>query len=114
MQNELIHYGIKGMKWGIRRTPEELGHLSERKFKTTREKKPNYNLSPKKVKRQMSGMTDAELQRAINRLNMQQQVNRMNPNVVARGQSQLKAYTALLGTIVGAVAITEKFSKTFG
>lgn len=24
--NELEHYGIKGMKWGIRRTPEQLGH----------------------------------------------------------------------------------------
>ena len=24
--NELMHYGILGMRWGIRRTPEELGH----------------------------------------------------------------------------------------
>lgn len=22
----LLHYGVKGMKWGVRRTPEELGH----------------------------------------------------------------------------------------
>ena len=26
MKAELKHYGIKGMKWGIRRTPEQLGH----------------------------------------------------------------------------------------
>lgn len=26
MEEALIHYGIIGMKWGIRRTPEELGH----------------------------------------------------------------------------------------
>lgn len=25
----LMHYGIKGMKWGVRRTPEELGHDKE-------------------------------------------------------------------------------------
>lgn len=25
-QNELRHYGIKGMKWGVRRTKEELAH----------------------------------------------------------------------------------------
>lgn len=22
----LVHYGVKGMKWGVRRTPEQLGH----------------------------------------------------------------------------------------
>lgn len=24
--NEFAHYGVKGMKWGVRRTPEQLGH----------------------------------------------------------------------------------------
>lgn len=24
--SELKHYGVKGMKWGVRRTPEQLGH----------------------------------------------------------------------------------------
>lgn len=32
---ELKHYGVKGMKWGVRRTPEQLGHwkMSERSVK---------------------------------------------------------------------------------
>lgn len=25
----LFHHGVKGQKWGVRRTPEELGHVTE-------------------------------------------------------------------------------------
>lgn len=29
--NSLEHYGIKGQKWGVRRTPEQLGYITKRK-----------------------------------------------------------------------------------
>lgn len=29
-KTELFHYGVKGMKWGIRRTPKELGHKKQK------------------------------------------------------------------------------------
>lgn len=33
MDNELKHYGVKGMKWGIRRTPAELGRRASPKHR---------------------------------------------------------------------------------
>lgn len=39
--NELMHYGILGMKWGVLRTPEQLGHRKPPK---------STNINPKKVK----------------------------------------------------------------
>lgn len=32
--DELMHYGVKGMKWGVRRTPEQLGHKQKSKKST--------------------------------------------------------------------------------
>lgn len=56
---ELYHYGVKGMKWGIRRTPEQLGHkrvakkLKSDKIKdTTVENAINFGIVSKKINEQ--------------------------------------------------------------
>lgn len=44
---ELEHYGIKGMKWGVRRTPEQLGHQPAKK------KKPSIFTNAKKKRQKV-------------------------------------------------------------
>ena len=51
MDNEMTHHGIKGMKWGVRRTPAQLGHLSK---KDNRWVKKNTNKVTDKAKKKSS------------------------------------------------------------
>ena len=43
MENSLAHYGVKGMKWGIRRTQTQLGH----KTRSNGDKKQSDDLEKK-------------------------------------------------------------------
>lgn len=59
MDYELYHYGVKGMKWGIRRTPAQLGRSIASKYYGAKEKhytKKAERLSSKAVKKRNSTM----------------------------------------------------------
>ena len=74
MSEELYHYGIKGMKWGVRRTPAQLGHATAGKKSGGESKvsKPKEKRTPGKAFRSASSLSDDELQRRINRLNREE------------------------------------------
>ena len=86
--NELKHYGILGMKWGIRRTPEELGHRREKKEDFRRK-------DPKK-------MTDDELRRNLNRVQMERQYE----SLTKKKSNEGAAFAKRALTTVGMMAVT--------
>lgn len=173
----LMHHGILGQKWGVRRTPEQLGHYRSKKKnnkagmlvnparKLEREKhltlqtdkssdnfrqiKPKTNITKddaddywakrfnenrtgsqttskgkrggtqesdthedyKRARRKSTKqMSDKELREALNRLRMEDEYKRLNPNSVSRGRKIVK--TALAATTAvstaAATAITIK------
>lgn len=77
MQNTLMHYGVKGMKWGVRRTPAQLGH------------KPK---GPSKAQRraEVKSMSDAELRSRINRIQMEKQYMQLTEPQLSPGKKFVK------------------------
>lgn len=73
----LIHHGIKGMHWGIRRTPEQLARASGRSVKETARKEKESAASGKAAssssssKKSLSDLSDDELRARISRMELE-------------------------------------------
>ena len=65
----LAHYGILGMKWGVRRTPAQLARARGR-YKTD---KSHEDYKKAHTSKSIKSMSDAELRNRLNRLQMERQ-----------------------------------------
>ena len=72
----LMHHGIKGMKWGVRRSKSQLARASKKSSKKAdkEEEKSQSSASKSKTsfKKHVKAMSDQELQSRINRLRNEQ------------------------------------------
>ncbi|MEG1523839.1 MAG: hypothetical protein RR475_02305 [Clostridia bacterium] len=92
--DELMHYGILGMRWGVRRTPAQLGNRSARKSSGSLKKEKRSRLTKKsksktvaKVqKRTVKDMADEELKAKISRLEMEKKYSDLNPSAIEAGK----------------------------
>ena len=88
-RNELYHWGIKGMKWGVRRYQNPDGTLTAAGKKRygsgeeSGEKAPQY--APKASRKQASEYTDDELRAQISRMQMEKQYREL------AGQTNIRA-----------------------
>lgn len=108
--DELYHYGVKGQKWGIRRTPEQLGHVKKAASsagKAVGSAAKSVGTAAKKVasaagqayssrkqkkevvksrKKPLSEMSDSELRATVERLRLEQQYSQLKPQKVSLGK----------------------------
>lgn len=83
----LCHYGVKGMRWGIRRSrPKKVSTTSSQKPKPKPETSAQKS-TPKPRPKSISEMSDDELRKRINRLQLEKQLNDLSPKKVSAGKA---------------------------
>lgn len=100
--NELMHYGVPGMKWGVRRTPAQLGRKKTSSSKSLFGKKKSKPKAKAKTKSESSKeetapkkksvkeMSDDELNAAIRRMQLEQTYASLSPQKVSTGKAVTK------------------------
>ena len=115
--NELYHYGVLGMHWGVRRTPEQLGHrtkssgsarsakarvmvnkkkagstkLMTAEEKEAKKKEAMDSHDPRQVYANKDLFSDAELRSAYTRLLMEKQIKDLTPKQKNKGAEYIDA-----------------------
>lgn len=102
----LCHHGIKGMKWGVRRSEAELARARGETPKITSKTKKAGGIFQKKAKPQkpaasakpkaknISEMSDEELRSMVNRLQLEKQYRDLSPKQVSKGKAFYDKYVA--------------------
>ena len=91
MDDVLIHYGILGMKWGVRRYQHKDGSLTsagKKRYGNNDDIKdsPQKNTEEPK-KKSVKDMSDEELRREVNRMQLEQNYLRMTGQNIEKGKS---------------------------
>ena len=100
--DELMHYGVPGMKWGVRRTSAQLGRKKTSSSKSLFGKKKSKSKAKAKTKSESSKeetapkkksvkeMSDDELNAAIRRMQLEQTYASLSPQKVSTGKAVTK------------------------
>ena len=112
MENtELYHWGIKGMKWGVRRYRNEDGSLTAAGKKRYADQEPVHEDYAKvHDNKSVKSMSDAELRARNNRLQMEQQYERMTQKT-NRGKKAVQAFIATGALAAGVLTAIDQYKR---
>ena len=128
VQNELTHYGVMGMKWGVRKDRGIVSTQKRRKpigtmdgdglttkYKPPKNAKYAKGESSKDKKQSVKDMSDAELRQKLNRLQMEKQYDQLTKEEVNKGKKKadkiLKTAVTFASVTTTAITIYNNLEK---
>lgn len=112
MENcELYHHGVKGQKWGVRRSPEQLGHRTKKQTNRYSDMSDDVKAVSELRKKKPYQMSNAELRKLNERIQLEQQYSNLNPSTVNKGLKAVNKTLAVLGTVAAGIGTIEKLAK---
>lgn len=104
--SHISHYGIKGMRWGVRRSPEQLGRGVKRL---------SGRAAQRAASKEAKTLSDSELKTRIARLQLEKQYSDLVKQQTERDRTAMQDGAAIVGKVmldVGKQSITNVGSKT--
>ena len=135
----LEHYGVLGMKWGVRRTPAQLGHLTatgarkvgnmvskgtkkvSSKISEKYEQRKEYKRIKKLMSKPVRKLSESEykerierIQKEKNLLDLQRSVNNLNQKAASAGKTFMDKIMVPAVVDAGKAQITKFLNNKFG
>ena len=117
MYDEIYHHGILGMKWHnhkakgaelgrrIARNPQQTQSALDASSKFIKESKninnAVYNIQSTRKRKNLKSMSDEELRKEVNRMNLEQQYSSLSSNKISKGQAYARNTMDVAGAALG-------------
>ena len=103
----LAHYGVLGMKWGVRKKQVSTGSKTSRRQKRRATYSKDYLESEPLRKKNYKQLSNAELNKLNKRMNLEQNYKRLNPKGIDKGIAVSKKIIAVGATAAGIYALSK-------
>lgn len=105
--DELMHYGVLGMKWGVRRSEAQLARAQR---KAAKKEPPHEDYKKAHSGKSYKSMSNQELKDVNNRLNMERQYKDLTKKT-STGKKLVTGFIKGAGTITAVVAAAATYKK---